>query len=187
MKSFSPKPWLAPQLVLVVGTYGPDGTPNAMNVAWGGVWDVRQIQLSLGKHATTDNLDRNPDFTVALANVETMTAADYVGIVSGKKVPDKVARTGWRVEQAPNVNAPVFTDFPITFECRISRKLDESETGYYVVADVLGILCGERYLADDGQPDIEKMNLITYDGVHHTYIRLGSSVGNAFSIGRSLI
>ena len=36
MKSFSPKPWFAPQPVLIIGTYNKDGVANAMNAAWAG-------------------------------------------------------------------------------------------------------------------------------------------------------
>ena len=58
--------------------------------------------------------------------------------------------------------------------------MDESETGYYLVAEIVNILCDEQYLAEDGKPDVEKMKLITFDPVHHTYIQLGKSIGNAF-------
>jgi hypothetical protein len=50
----------------------------------------------------------------------------------------------------------------------------------------VNILCDEKYLAEDGKPDVEKMELITYDPVHHTYIQLGKTVGNAFSDGKQL-
>lgn len=40
MKTLGPKPWVLPQPVLVIGTYDKDGTPNAMNAAWGGQWDA---------------------------------------------------------------------------------------------------------------------------------------------------
>ena len=42
------------------------------------------------------------------------------------------------------VNAPVFTDFPMTLECRIKEKYDESETGYYLVAEIVNILADEK-------------------------------------------
>ncbi len=186
MKSFAPKPWLAPQPVLIIGTYDKDGKPNAMNAAWGGTWDANQIVISLGKHATTDNLATNPDFTVALATADTLVAADYVGIVSGKDQPDKIAHTGWTVEKAEKVNAPVFTNFPMTLECRIVKKIDESESGYCLIGQIVNILCDEKYLAEDGKPDIEKMRLITYDGVHQSYIELGKKVGQAFADGKKL-
>ena len=72
MKSFGPKPWVLPQPVLIIGTYNEDGTPNAMNAAWGGQWDAKEIMISMGSHATTENLARCADFTVAFATKETL-------------------------------------------------------------------------------------------------------------------
>ena len=186
MKSFDSKPWILPQPVLIIGTYDKEGKPNAMNAAWGGQWDMHEIMISLGAHATTDNLAENPDFTVAFATKETMVSADYVGIVSGRNTYDKMVKTGWTVEKAPNVNAPVFKAFPMTLECRVKQKIDESETGYYLIAEIISILCDENYLAEDGKPDVEKMELITFDPVHHTYIQLGKTVGKAFSDGKQI-
>ena len=186
MKSFGQKSWMLPQPVLIIGTYNSDGTPNAMNAAWGGQWDAKEIVISMGAHATTENLARCNDFTVAFATKETMVASDFVGIVSAKNDPEKMQKTSWTAIKADNVNAPVFTDFPMTLECRILRKIDESEEGYYIVAEIVNILVNEEFLAEDGKPDVEKMQLITYDPVHHGYIALGDRVGNAFSDGKQL-
>ena len=180
MKSFKSNAWMLPQPVLIIGTYDTDGRPNAMNAAWGGQWDMHEIMISLGSHQTTDNL------AVTFATLDTMVAADYVGIVSGRNTPDKMAKTGWTIEKAPNVNAPLFRDFPMTLECRVKQKLDESETGYYLIAEIVNILCDEQYLDEDGKPDVESMDLITYDPVHHNYIKLGNIEGKAFSDGKQL-
>ncbi|MDE6264456.1 MAG: flavin reductase [Paramuribaculum sp.] len=185
-KNFKPKAWLLPQPVLIIGTYNEDGTPNAMNAAWGGQWDMSEIMISMGSHATTANLNRCGDFTVAFATVDTMVASDYVGIVSGKTHPDKIAKTGWKSEKGETVNAPVFNCFPMTMECRIKEKLFESPTGYYIIAEIINIVCDEAYLAEDGKPDVEKMQLITFDPIHNGYISLGSRVGNAFHDGKEL-
>ena len=186
MKSFKPKAWMLPQPVIIIGTYNADGTSNAMNAAWSGQWDANEIMISMGSHATTENLNRCGDFTVAFATVETMVAADYVGIVSEKTHPGKMKKTGWESSKADNVNAPVFKCFPMTMECRIKEKLYESETGYYIVAEIVNIICDENYLAADGKPDVEKMNLITFDPIHNGYIALGRCVGNAFHDGQQL-
>ena len=186
MKSFGQKSWMLPQPVLIIGTYNSDGSPNAMNAAWGGQWDANEILISMGAHVTTENLNRCGDFTVAFATKETLIASDFVGIVSAKNDPNKLQKTGWTAIKAENVNAPVFTDFPMTLECRILRKIDESEEGYYIVAEIVNILVNEEYLADDGKPDVEKMQLITYDPVHHGYLSLGDRVGNAFYDGKQL-
>ena len=187
MKSFGAKPWILPQPVLIIGTYNSDGTPNAMNAAWGGQWDAKEIMISIGAHATTENLARCADFTVAFATVETMTASDFVGIVSARKDPQKMQKTGWTAVKAENVDAPVFTDFPMTMECRILRKIDESEEGYYIVAEIVNILVDEKYLGEDGKPDVSKMGLITYEPVSHGYVALGERVGNAFADGKKLM
>ena len=114
MKSFSPKPWFAPQPVLIIGTYNKDGVANAMNAAWAGQWDMKEIMISMGNHVTTDNLKLGGEFTVAFATKKTMVASDFVGIVSAKNDPKKMEKTGWNIEKATMVNAPVFTDFPMT-------------------------------------------------------------------------
>ena len=59
------------------------------------------------------------------ATTETLVAADYVGIVSGRKEPEKLVKAGWTAEKAPNVNAPLFRELPMTLECRVKQKLDE--------------------------------------------------------------
>ena len=105
----------------------------------------------------------------------------YVGNVSGRKVADKVRRTGWTSVKGEKENAPVFTDFPMTLECRMARKIDPSSTGFFLVGDILAVRVNEEYLSEDGLPDVEKMRLIVFDPVHHGYIQLGDKVGQAFS------
>ena len=186
MKSFGPKAWMLPQPVLVIGTYNNDGKANAMNAAWGGQWDNGEVMISMGSRQTTENLNVCGEFTVAFATKDTATAADYVGIVSARNEPSKMEKTGWTIVPSANVKAPIFTDFPMTLECRIKEKLYESETGYYIIADIVNILVDEKYLAEDGKPDVEKMGLITFDPCHFGYIALGEKVGNAFSDGKNI-
>lgn len=186
MKSFGSKPWMLPQPVLIIGTYNSDGTPNAMNAAWGGQWDAKEIMICMGAHATTDNLARCEEFTVAFATEKTMVASDFVGIVSAKNDPAKIKKTGWTATKGEHVNAPVFTDFPMTLECRIIRKIDETTEGYNLIAEIVNILVDEDFLDAEGKPDVEKMKLITYEPIHHGYQVLGKRVGNAFSDGKQL-
>ena len=92
-KNFGAKACLYPQPVFIIGSYDDNGVPDAMNAAWGGQWDAKEIMISMGAHATTENLDRCPDFTVAFATQGTMVAADFVGIVSAKKDSQKMQKT----------------------------------------------------------------------------------------------
>ena len=186
MKSFGQKPWVLPQPVLIIGTYNSDGTPNAMNAAWGGQWDSKEIMICMGSHATTENLARCNEFTVAFATKETMVESDFVGIVSAKNDPQKIQKTKWTAIKAENVNAPVFTNFPMTVACRIVRKIDETTNGYNLIAEIINILVDEAFLDAEGKPDVNKMQLITYEPVRHSYHVIGERVGNAFSDGKQL-
>lgn len=185
-KEFGARPWLMPQPVLIIGTFDEKGNPNAMNAAWGGTWDMKEIVISLAKHATTDNMDLTGEFTVAFATKETLVAADFVGLVSKRKDPDKFLKTGWSYEKAPHVNAPLIKDFPMTLECRIKSKLDESETGFYLIAEIVNVLVDDRYLSEDGKPAVEKMHLISFDPTANHYIEIGNVAGDAFSAGKAL-
>ena len=85
-KNFGKKTWLYPMPVLIVTTYNEDGTPNAMNAAWGGVYDTDQIMLCLSQdHRTTGNIRARGAFTVSIADAAHAEACDYVGMVSGRK------------------------------------------------------------------------------------------------------
>ena len=46
-KNFGAQPWIYPQPVLIIASYGEDGTPDAMNAAWGGVADRSRIAMYL--------------------------------------------------------------------------------------------------------------------------------------------
>ena len=100
--------------------------------------------------------------------------------------PEKMQKTGWTAIKSEHVNAPVFTEFPMTLECRILRKIDETKDGYNLIAEIVNILVDEAYLAEDGKPDVEKMQLIAYEPVHHGYLVMGERVGNAFADGKRL-
>lgn len=186
MKSFKAEAWVLPQPVSIIGTYDEDGTPNAMNAAWVTQCDYDKIIITLGSHKTTENLSRCGEFTIAFATESTVIEADYVGVESGRKVHDKIAKTGWKATKAENVNAPVFDVFPMTMECKVLTKLNEEEGGYMLIAEIINILVDENYLAADGRPDVEKMKIISFDPVHNGYIVLGKTVGKAFHDGLKL-
>ena len=181
-KNFGPKTWLYPQPVMIIATYNEDGTANAMNAAWGGIADYDKIVVDLGKHRTTDNIARTGAFTIACADKENVIESDYVGIVSGNKDVDKFKKTGWTTEKSEFVNAPVINELPITLECELLKIEDSSR----YIGKIVNVSCDEKYLGDDGIPDLSKFTPITFDPVHNYYVSLGEKVGNAFSDGKNI-
>ena len=88
-KNFGAKPLSYPQPVFIIATYGEDGTPDAMNAAWGGISEMNEISMCLSAgHKTVKNILKRRAFTVSMADADHVVACDYVGIVSGNKVTD---------------------------------------------------------------------------------------------------
>ena len=46
-KNFGVKPWFYPLPVLIVGSYDENGQADAMNAAWGGLYDANLVELCL--------------------------------------------------------------------------------------------------------------------------------------------
>lgn len=178
--NFGANPIMFPQPVLIIGTYDENGVPNAMNAAWGITTDFKEITISLSEHKTTDNFKIRKAFTVSMATEDQVIACDYVGIESGRKVPDKFARAGFHATKSEFVDAPLIDELPMALECKVKSFED-------------GILIGEivNVSADDsvitnGKIDPKKLRPITFDPCNNTYIGLGEKVGNAFQDGRKL-
>lgn len=183
-KNFGAKPLTYPQPVFIIATYGEDGTPDAMNAAWGGISEENELTLCLSAgHRTTKNLLARKAFTVSMADAEHVTACDYVGIVSGNQVPDKLARAGWHTVRSSLVDAPIIEELAVTVECRV--KSYDPET-CRLIGEIVNVSVDERALDADGNVDVTRVRPITFDPFNNTYVALGEVVGNAFSVGKAL-
>ena len=183
-KNFGAKSWLYPMPVLIIGTYDETGIPDAMNAAWGMISDTDKVTICLdASHKTVKNILIKKDFTVSMADAKNVIAADYVGIVSGNDVPDKVAKTGWHVTKSEFVDAPIFEELPMTLECKMISYDEETEL---MTGEIVNICVDESILGEDGKIDLTKFQPITYDPVHYDYLTLGAKVGNAFKDGKQL-
>ena len=183
-KNFGAKTWLYPMPVFIVGSYDENGIPNAMNAAWGGIYDTNLVMVCLADdHKTTENIKKCGAFTISFATTSTVTAADYVGIVSANDCPDKFNRAGFHATKSDFVNAPIIDELPMTVECKL---LKFNEDGI-CIGEIVNMSADESVLGSDGEVDPEKLEAITFDPVHHTYIKLGKKVGNAFSDGKKMI
>ncbi len=182
-KNFGADSCVYPMPVFIVAAYDADGNPNCMNAAWGGIYESNQIMLCLSHgHKTTQNIKAAKAFTVSIADAANVVPADYVGVVSGNKEPAKLEKAGLTTVKSQFVNAPVINEFPMTVECNL---LKFNEDGI-CIGQIVNISADERILGEDGLIDPSKLEPITFDPVHNTYIKLGEKVGNAFSDGKRL-
>ena len=184
-KNFGAKPYTYPQPVLIIAAYDENGTPDAMNAAWGGISDDTQISMCLSAgHKTVKNIQARKAFTVSMADAAHVVACEYVGIVSGNKVPDKFEKAGFHATKSEFVDAPLIDELPMTLECTLVSYDPET---CRLVGEIVNVSADERILNDDGNIDPAKFEPITFDPVNHLYRKLGEVVGTAFQDGRKLI
>ena len=171
--------------VLIIGTYDENGEPDAMNAAWGSIYDYNQITISLGGHVSTDNIRKNKAFTVSFGTRKTVAICDYVGLVSKAKEPRKLEKAGLHAVKSDKINAPLFEEFPLTLECKLVSLDGEMGEGGTLIADIINVSVDEKVLTD-GRIDVRKLEPICFDGANSKYNVLGEEVAIAFSEGLKL-
>ena len=186
--AIAPATVLHPHPVMLIGTYGPDGRPNLMNAAWGGICcsDPPCVAVSLREATLTyHNILSAGAFTIGIPSRKHVEVADFVGIVSGRD-HDKFLETGLTPVKSEKVSAPLAAELPFSLECRL---LQHHQLGSHTIfiGEIVGIQADEDVLGPRGLPDIEKTQAILWGGLgSHHYFAVGEKLGAAFSAGRNL-
>ena len=181
-KNLGVKPYLYPQLVMIIGTYDKDGKPNAMNAAWGGMADYDKIFVCMSSHKTTENIDITKEFSVSIGDASHVVECDYVGIVSANQEVNKMEKSKFTTFKAEFVNAPIINELPLCLECKLIKVLEED----LYLAQIVNVNADESILDENGKVSLEKFVPISYDPTTHGYYKVSGRVGNAFNDGNKL-
>lgn len=185
-KDLGIQPAIFPMPVLIIAAYDENGTVQAMNAAWGMICAMDKIALFIDEdHATTKAIMKTKAFTVSLADRDNMAAADYFGIATGNKLPDKFVRSGCHAEKSSFVNAPVITEFPVTLECELT-EVTETENLYAVVGTIKNVSADEKVISENGKVDPLKLNALIFDQFQSGYYVASEKVGKAWNAGMEL-
>lgn len=183
-KNFGSKSWAFPMPSFIVGSYDENGKPDAMNAAWGGIYSEGMIGICLSKvHKTTANIFATKAFTVSMATKEQLKACDYVGLVSGNKVPDKFEKAGFHAVKSEFVNAPIIKELPMTLECEF---VSYDEKNNFMVGKIVNVSADEKIVDKDGNIQPELLQPIFYDACNRTYLTVGEKAGQAFHDGKEI-
>ena len=186
-KDLGVQPAVFPMPVLMVAAYDENGTVGVMNAAWGMVCAHDKIALFIDEdHKTTKNIKAVKAFTVSLADKDHMDAADFFGIATGNKMPDKFARSGYHAEKSAHVNAPVITEFPVALECELA-EIVETENMYAIVGKIVNVSADEKVIAENGKVDPLKLNALIFDQFQAGYYVATEKVGQAWNAGKALM
>ncbi len=181
-KNLGVKPYLYPQLVMIIGTYDKDGNPNAMNAAWGGMADYDKVMVCMSNHKTTQNIQIHNEFTISIGDANHVIECDYVGIVSQNNEPNKMKKSGFSTSKASKVNAPIINELPLCLECKLLKIVEED----LYIAQIVNVNADESILDEKGNITLDKFIPITYDPATHGYYKVQGRVGNAFKDGNKL-
>ncbi len=186
-KDLGIKPYLFPMPVLMISTYGDNDTVNVMNMAWGGICAENMVSLNISeKHKTAENIKKRRAFTLSIADIPHIEAADFFGIASGNKMPDKFERTGLTATKSQKVDAPIVDEFPLTLECKVVEIKNELY-GFHVIGEIVGVLADESVLDEKGKVDPTKLNAFVFDQFQNGYYAIGEKVGQAWHTGVPLM
>ena len=170
-KNLGSQPAVFPMPVLMVASYDENGTVQVMNAAWGMICDMDKIALFIDEdHATTRAIRQTGAFTVSIADKDHMDVADYYGIATGNKMPDKFERSGYHAEKSTYVNAPGITEFPVTLECELA-EITQTENLHAVVGRIVNVSADEKVLSENGKIDPMKLNALIFDQFQNGYYR----------------
>ncbi|MBO6301426.1 MAG: flavin reductase family protein [Ruminiclostridium sp.] len=186
-KNLGTQPALFPMPVVIVAAYGADGSVCAMNAAWAQICDMDKIALFIDKdHKTTKNIYETRAFTVSIADVPNMAPADFFGIATGNKMPDKFERSGCHAVKSEFVNAPVITEFPVALECEFAEEIDTPNI-HAVVGKIVNVSAEESVVGDKDKILPEKVNALIFDQYRNGYFAVGEKVGQAWNAGAGLM
>jgi len=186
--SLPPQTILLPSPVLIIGTYSPDGRPNIMNAAWGGIASSKPpcISVSLREATLTyHNIKQTGAFTVNITSERYLKEADFVGMVSGRDC-DKFKETRLTPEKSKLVNAPLVIEFPYALECNLVKQVDLGLHTMFI-GEIVGMVADSEVLNPNQVPDIEKVRPMLWGSFGSmAYYGIGDKLGTAFSVGNEL-
>lgn len=186
-KELDVHPYLFPMPVLMIATYGDDNVVDVMNMAWGGICAKNMVSLNIDEdHKTSENIKKRGAFTLSIADIPHIEAADFFGIASGNKMPDKFERSGLSAVKSEKVDAPIVQEFPLTLECRVVE--DRMEVyGHHIIGEIVGVLADEAVLDEKGKVEAAKLNAFVFDQFRSGYYAIGEKVGQAWHTGAPLM
>jgi flavin reductase (DIM6/NTAB) family NADH-FMN oxidoreductase RutF len=188
-KAIGPTTSLFPMPALLVAVKTGENSANILTIAWAGIVGGNPPMMALeigGGHYSSPYIDREGNFTVNIPRSDQVVPADYCGLVSGKKDPNKPATCGWTMVPSTKVSSPMIAECPLNLECRIVRKV-EAGKGMFYLAEIVETHVDESVLVGEKKVDVDARLLdpliFTPDGA---YYKLGERVAKAWDAGQAL-
>ena len=155
---------------------------NVFTVAWTGLINTIPPKTYISVRPSRysyEILKKNGEFAINLTPSSLVSACDWCGIHTGRKV-DKFKK--WNLTKVPaaNISVPLIDECPLSLECKVFDVI-ELGTHHMFLADIVGVTVNEDLLDRDGRLCLDRASLCAF--AHGEYFELGKSLGKfGFSV-----
>ena len=168
-----------PTPIVVVGAMTEE-QPNWFEVAWCGIGDSDVVILSVeASHKTCEGIFREKCLSISLVDQPLLQRADYVGIVSGKKV-DKSQVFPWTRGE---LGAPIPEEAPVVMECELLDCYDKHGM-HLLICKIRHTYAEEQYLDAKGKVDYGRLKPVLFEP-RFRYLLTGEDLGACIEPGRA--
>ena len=176
-----------PMPVILLAAYDENKDVGVMAVSWCGMLSQEQVVLNLvNSWNTVKNIMHSKAFTVNLVSEEYLKQADFLGLVSGNKIPNKFEKSGFHAIESEYVNAPIIKELPVALECELENIRDEDGLKR-VVGTIVNISVDESVYDEDGLVEPLKFKSVVYDPFRNDYYSVGEKLGDAWKLGADVL
>lgn len=149
---------------------------NVFTVAWTGIVNTIPPKTYISVRPSRysyELIKKSGVFAINLTTKETVRAADFCGVYTGRKV-DKFERCHLTKVPASEIPCPILEECPITLECRVTDCIPLG-THEMFLADIVAVDVDEALINEDGKLCLDRANLAAY--AHGDYFTLGERIG----------
>jgi flavin reductase (DIM6/NTAB) family NADH-FMN oxidoreductase RutF len=177
--TLGPMPYMSVMPTLLVGANVKEKA-NYMTAAWATVACMAppMVCVAINKtRFTAKGIEENKTFSLNVAPVRDVIAADYCGIVSGEKEDKSQVYTTF---YGALKTAPMAEECPVNIECRLFKSVDCGSHLLYI-GEVVEVHADKTCITD-GRPDTTKVDPVVY--AQSAYWQVGTQAAKAFFAGK---
>ena len=166
---------LKPGTVLVpcpaaIISVGDETESNLITLSWVANLCSKPPRMGIGvvpKRHSYGLLKRIGDFVINIPSQDQLEATVLCGTQSGRDV-DKFEATGLTPQPSMQITSPMIRECPLNIECR-TWKIVEVGSHHLFIGDVVAAHINEEVLNTEGEPDLAKMAIFTYNPLVSQY------------------
>lgn len=148
----------------VIVSVGDETETNLITLSWVANLCSNPPRMGIGvvpKRHSYDILKRVGDFVINVPSKDLIGETVLCGTKSGRDL-DKFEATGLTAKPSMQITSPMIAECPLNIECR-TWKIIEVGSHHLFIGDVVAAHIDEQVLDEQGEPDLAKMGLFTYN------------------------